>query len=66
MNKKIKAGIYTVLVLLSLTLLIYAIATYPHIVLSILLIIALGGFIYAVYGLIYMYLDDKEEDPMIF
>ena len=66
MNNKIKAGIYTILVLISLALLIYAIATYPYIVLSILLIIALGGFVYAVYGLIYMYLDDKEEEPFIF
>jgi hypothetical protein len=66
MNNKIKAGIYTILILLLLGLTIYSIAKYPLIVLTILITIALGVLVYCVYGLVYIYLEGKEEDPFLF
>jgi len=66
MNNKIKAGIYTILILLLLGLTIYSIVKYSFIVLSILVIFALGVLVYCVYGLVYMYLEGKKEDPFLF
>jgi energy-coupling factor transporter transmembrane protein EcfT len=66
MNNKIKAGIYTILVFLLIALIGFVASKYPQAILSALLIIALGGLIYAVYKLIYTYLRDEEEEPFIF
>jgi predicted membrane channel-forming protein YqfA (hemolysin III family) len=70
MNKKIKAGIYTTLVFLLVGLVATIAYTYPRtfgiVMLYSFLVIALGGVVYSVYNLIYLYLDDKEEDPFIF
>jgi len=70
MKKKIKAGIYTILVFVLIGLLSTIAYTYPRtfgiVMLYSFLVIALGGLVYSVYNLIYMYLDDKEEEPFIF
>ncbi len=70
MKKKIKAGIYTILVFVLIGLLSTIAYTYPRTfgiaMLYSFLAIALGGMVYSVYNLIYMYLDDKEEEPFIF
>ena len=52
--------------LLLLGLLVYVIAKYPTILLYTLLTIAIGAIIYTIYGLIYIYLEGKEEDPFLF
>jgi hypothetical protein len=66
MNNKIKAGIYTILVFLLVSLIGFVASKYPQAMLYSLLAIAFGGLIYAVYKLIYMYLGDEEEEPFIF
>jgi hypothetical protein len=66
MNKKIKAIIYTILVFLLVGLIGFVASKYPQAVLGSLLAIAFGGLVYSVYNLIYLYLDDKEEEPFIF
>jgi hypothetical protein len=70
MNKKIKAIIYTTLIFLLIGLVATIAYTYPRtfgiVMLYFFLAIAFGGLVYSVYNLIYLYLDDKEEDPFIF
>jgi zinc transporter ZupT len=70
MNKKIKAGIYTILVFLLVGLIGFVASKYPQAILYSLLAIAFGGLVYTVYKVIYMNLggeeDGKKEDPILF